>query len=132
MSQIYYEQAFMERLRAVCPDGGISDLPSLPERAAHGILREILETGCLSGNHANIEIAHKALSRVPPEWLLVHLPKVVPECLFKEPEWQEWEFRRLAEMLGNHFPDSLKWLTGYAKGLDNPEVDDAIADFSDK
>lgn len=129
MAQIYYEQAFTERIQAIYPEGDTLEIHLLPENIAHNILQEILETGCQSGNYSNIEIAREALSYISPEWLLEHLPKVVPICLFKELEWQEWEFRRLAEMLREQFSDSFEWLVNYAKNLNNQEVDNAIVDF---
>lgn len=132
MAQTYYEQAFRDRIHAIYPKGDILAIHLLPENIAHNILQEILETGCQSGNYSNIEIAHEALSCISPEWLLDHLPKVAPICLFKELEWQEWEFRRLAEMLHEQFPDSFEWLVNYAKSLNNREVDDAILDFQRK
>lgn len=51
-------------------------------------------------------------------------------CLFKERDWQEWEFRRMAEMLENRFPDSFAWLVAYTGELNNPEVDEAICDYN--
>lgn len=129
MAHMTYEQAFKKRICAIHPDGDISEIHLLPEDTACGILREILETGCLSQNEANILLARKAIAMVPSEWLYRHLPKVVPTCLFKEQDWQEWEFRRMAEMLQKRFPDSFAWLIEYAKGLDNPEVDEAILDY---
>jgi len=43
---------------------------------------------------------------------------------------EEWEFRRLIEMLKDDFPRVFTWLIGYAKQLNNPEVDEAITDFT--
>lgn len=124
-----YEQSFYKKIEAIHPGTDFSKLHLLPDAAAHRILREILETGCLSQNEANIRLAREALNLVPPRWLYEHLPHVVLLCLFKEREWQEWEFRRMAEMLQNHFPDSFSWLTAYARKLHNPEVDEAICDY---
>lgn len=130
MAQADYEHAFRERIRAIYPGGDISKINMLPDDTAERILREILETGCLSGNYSNIEIAHEALAEIPPKWLLEHLPEVVPACLFKEPEWLEWEFRRLAEMLRGRFPDAFAWFVEYAGKLHDPEVDEAVAELS--
>ena len=92
-------------------------------------MREILETGCLSQNAANIEAARRAVQELPESWLAAHLPKVLPGCLFREREWQEWEFRRAAEMLEGLFPDAYRWLTEWAAGLDNPEVTEALEEI---
>ena len=129
-----YEQRLWERVDDVCPGAPerLSEPGTLPEAMAEAALREILETGCLSQNAANIEAARREMLRLPPDWVAAHLPKVVPPCLFQKPEWQEWEFRRAAELLRAAFPAALAWLINYAKTLNNPEVDEAIADFGDK
>ncbi len=116
---------------AIHPNGDIPAIHLLPEDTACRILREILETGCLSQNEANILLARDALAMVPSDWLYEHLPKVLPSCLFHEREWQEWEFRRMAEMLQGRFPDSFAWLVNYARELNNPEVDEAIGDYEE-
>ena len=129
-----YERRLWERIGGVCPGAPkrLSEPGTLPEAMAEAALREILETGCLSQNAANIEAARREMLRLPPDWVAAHLPKVVPPCLFQEPEWQEWEFRRAAELLEGAFPEALAWLINCAKALNNPEVDEAIADFGDK
>ena len=129
-----YEQRLWKRMDRLCPDASkrLSEIEAFPEEAAEAVLREILETGCLSQNAANIEAARRAVQELPESWLAAHLPKVLPGCLFREREWQEWEFRRAAELLRAAFPAALAWLINYAKTLNNPEVDEAIADFGDK
>lgn len=129
-----YERRLWERMDRFCLGASkrLSEIETFPEDAAEAVLREILETGCLSQNAANIEAARREMLRLPPDWVAAHLPKVVPPCLFQEPEWQEWEFRRAAELLEGAFPEALAWLINCAKALNNPEVDEAIADFGDK
>ena len=129
-----YERRLWERMDRFCLGASkrLSEIEAFPEDAAEAVLREILETGCLSQNAANIEAARREMLRLPPDWVAAHLPKVVPQCLFREPEWQEWEFRRAAELLEDAFPEALAWLINCAKTLNNPEVDEAIADFGDK
>lgn len=126
-----YERRLWERMDRFCLGASkrLSEIETFPEDAAEAVLREILETGCLSQNAANIEAARREILRLPPDWMAAHLPKVVPQCLFREPEWQEWEFRRAAELLEGAFPEALAWLIYYAKTLNNPEVDEAIEDF---
>ena len=109
--------------------GRLSDIQTFPEPTGEYILREILETGCLSQNAANIMAARRTIQHLPPSWVRDHLPKVVPQCLFQEREWQEWEFRRAAEMLQEGFPEAFAWLVDYAMNLRNPEVDEAVDDI---
>ncbi len=126
-----YEQRLWKRMDRLCPDASkrLSEIEAFPEEAAEAVLREILETGCLSQNAANIEAARRAVQELPKSWLTAHLPKVLPGCLFREREWQEWEFRRAAEMLEGLFPDAYRWLTEWAAGLDNPEVMEALEEI---
>ena len=126
-----YEQRLWKRMDRLCPDASnrLSEIEAFPEEAAEAVLREILETGCLSHNAANIEAARRAVQELPESWLAAHLPKVLPGCLFREREWQEWEFRRAAEMLEGLFPDAYRWLTEWAAGLDNPEVMEALEEI---
>ena len=125
-----YEQRLWKRMDRLCPDASkrLSEIEAFPEEAAEAVLREILETGCLSQNAANIEAARRAVQELPESWLAAHLPKVLPGCLFREREWQEWEFRRAVELLGDRFPDAAAWLAEYAAGLCNPEVEEALRD----
>lgn len=129
-----YEAAFRARLEAAAPGAALSRLQCLPEDVGRAALREILETGCLSQNIANIELARRAIAQVDPDWLAAALPEVVPTCLFRDPEWREWELRRLSEMLRGEyavrqFPAAFRWLMGYAGSLRDPEVDEALADI---
>lgn len=128
-----YENRLIGRINRIYPGAfrRLSDIWTLPEDRAEDILGEILKTGCLSQNCANIEAARRAFSRLPPAWAAARFPKAASACLFREPEWQEWEFRRAAEMLGERFPDTLAWLIEYGKCLNNPEVDEAAADISE-
>lgn len=131
MAQDRYERMFIERINRIYPMGyeNISGIQKLPEDKAGRILREIIETGCLSQNEANIVLARRNLLKLPPEWLLEHLPEVAAECLFQEPGWEEWEFRRMAEMLREHFPDAFLWWVDYAGQLNDPQVNTAIDDY---
>ena len=130
MSGDVYEERFIERLNRIYPGAyeRLPDIEALPETAAEALLREILETGCLSQNCGNITAARRAVLRLPPDWVAAHLPRAVPACLFREAEWREWEFRRAEEMLRS-FPEARAWLREYASGLGAPEVLEALADL---
>ena len=97
-----YELRLMERMDRIEPGAyeKLSTPQDLPEGVAEAVLRELLETGCLSQNAANIEAARRAFSRLPPKWVKARLPKVAPACLFREREWQEWEFRSEERRVG--------------------------------
>ena len=107
----------------------ISNIDKIPTSEAQNILVEILEMGCKSQNVKNIQLGRDAINKLPEDWLLNQLPGIVEQHMFLEKEWQEWEFRRLAEMLQYNFPCAFVWLIDYAKQLRNHEIDGIIADL---
>ena len=119
MTEDWYERRLLDRIAQVYPGA---------EEAEEQVLREILETGCLSQNAANILAARRLIRLLPVPWAEAHIPKAAPRYLFQEREWQEWEFRRMAEMLRKQFPKAFVWLVDYARSLRNPEVDEAVSD----
>lgn len=126
-----YEEAFLARLGAA----DLSRLHLLPEDQGRAALREILETGCLSQNEANILLARRAIAEIDPDWLAAQLPEAAALCLFQEPAWQAWEVLRLGEMLRGPYaaaqrPAAFARLIELAKGLHSPEVDEVLADVS--
>ena len=131
MSRDICEEHFIDRLDRIYPGAyeSLPDIESLPEAAAEAVLREVLETGCLSQNCGNITAARRAALRLPPDWMAARLPRVVPACLFRESEWREWEFRRAAELLEGVFPEAYEWLLEYAAGLGDPDVLEAAKDL---
>ncbi|MDR2889797.1 MAG: hypothetical protein LBV33_08190 [Lachnospiraceae bacterium] len=131
MPSFDYTSDFDHRVDAIHPNASsnLHMIAEIPIEKAHDILRQILEMGCMAQNMLNIESGRKAITKIPENWLLNNFPIVVSKYMFGEKEWQEWEFRRLAEMLEAHFPRVFEWLIYYAKSLDNPEVDEAICDF---
>lgn len=126
-----YKDRFRRRLDAIQAGawGQLEQITVFPPEAARGILGEILETGCLSQNAANICLAREALTRLPGEWLRENLPGAVNDCLFRKPGWEEWEFRRLAEMLEKPFPELLAWWIDCAHQRNDPEIEEAINDY---
>ena len=126
-----YEDRFRRRLDTIQVGAWeqLEKIGTFPPEAARALLREILETGCLAQNAANILLGREALARLPGGWLRENLPGAAEGCLFREPGWEAWEFRRLAEMLEQPFPDLLAWWVGYARRLNDPGVEEAIQDY---
>lgn len=129
-----YEDRFRRRLDAIQAGAWeqLEQIETFPPESARAILREILETGCLAQNEANIRLGREALARLPGDWLRDHLPRAAGDCLFREPGWEEWEFRRLAEMLEKPFPELLPWWIEYARQLNSPEVEEAIQKYTEE
>lgn len=126
-----YKAAFIERINNIYADGfeNLSRIETFPQEAGLCILIEVLETGAQSGNYANIDLAKEFILRIPEAWLIDHLPQAVDRCLFKEQDWEEWEFRRIAEMLKPYSEPAFMWFVQYAKQLNNEEVNEAIEDY---
>ncbi len=128
MERSRYARWFQQRLDKSCPQADLSHISHLPRETGLALLQEILKTGCLSGNAANILLARQAIAGLPADWLQEVLPLAV-SCLFQEPEWREWEFRRLAEMTQGPFPSCFAWLTDYVERFQDPEIQEAIEDY---
>lgn len=128
-----YRDRFRQRINSIWAGGWehLEDIETFPPEAGRGILGEILETGCLAQNAANILCAREAAARLPGDWLRENLPGAAAAYLFREPGWEEWEFRRLAEMLKKPFPELLSRWADYARRLGDPEVNEAITDFTE-
>lgn len=126
-----YREAFIERINNIHNGAfeNIRNIGSFPPEVGLRVLIETLETGAQSGNHANIELAKEFIEQIPEGWLITHLPQAVKRCLFKEQDWQEWEFRRIAEMLKPFSPNVFLWFVQYALQLNNEEVNEAIEDY---
>lgn len=128
MAQDRYSQWFQQWMDKICPQAELCKISRLPRETGLAFLQEILQTGCLSGAAANILLARQAIAQIPADWLLEALPQAVCR-LFQEPEWREWEFRRLAEMTHGPFPACFAWLVGYVRRFQDPEIQQAIADM---
>lgn len=128
MAQSSYSQWFQQRMDRISPQAELSQIFRLPRETGVALLQEILKTGCLSGNEANILLARQAIAKLPADWLQEALPQAA-QCLFQQPEWREWEFRRLAEMIQAPFPRCFAWLIGYVRRFQDPEIEQAISDF---
>lgn len=129
---IVYRKAFIERINKIHNGAfeNIKNIESFPPEAGLRVLIETLETSAKSGNHANIDLAKEFILRIPEGWLIDHLPQAVEQCLFKEQDWEEWEFRRIAEMLKPYSDAAFMWFVQYAKQLNNEEVNEAIEDYA--
>ena len=117
-------------MKDIIDEKKVINITELPIDEARDVLMHILELGCLAQRVDNILYARKIITHIPEKWLIEHLPDVVEQYLFLEWEWQEWEFRRLTEMLEGRFPLALMWVINYAKQLNNPEVNLAIIEHS--
>ena len=71
-----YEDRFRRRLDAIQAGAWerLEQIGTFPPEAARALLREILETGCLAQNAANILLGREALARLPGGWLRENLP----------------------------------------------------------
>lgn len=124
-----YEQGFIERINQIYDNGyaKISEIETFPFQAAQQVLKEIIETGCLSQNISNIILARELIKKIPADWLMLYLPAIIKVTLFLDQEWQYWEFQRMSEMIEADFPEVNRWFLSYVKGLNNPEIDEEIS-----
>lgn len=94
---------------------------------ASQILVVLLENACLGQNYAPIEIARRKISEINTTWLDNNIIAIASKCI----NWDdEWEFRRLAELVSIVIPNQLAHLLELGCQSTNPEVQEAIGDFS--
>lgn len=75
----------------------LEELESLPKSVSENVIQLLLSYACVCQNDANIHVSRKAVARIPHEFRLSLLPRVIDKSnyLFAD----EWEFRRLLELL---------------------------------
>jgi hypothetical protein len=110
------------------------DLWAHPERivdldaaAANNTLRYLLELSCRAQHVRNIELARRVLLSMPRPWLLARIDTIAESALDLQDEWQ---FRRLLELLS--LLDSelrRRWAERALKSA-NPEIEEVGRDFA--
>jgi len=126
-----YAEQIQEQLNSLYPGvyERISAISALPLSVGLSILVTLLELACQGQHTGMIVLARQRIAKIPSEWLLQQLPKAISESLSLE---DEWEYRRLLELLRDVAP---QLLTGYIEqGLESEDADirEAAEDFLPK
>jgi hypothetical protein len=109
---------------------GLGQIDKWPPSRSTGILQRVLALACQAQNFHRISEGRMALAAMPRDWLTDNLPLRVSLDLDLD---DEWEFRRLLELLEILGMESTELFRGYLQfGLEvsnNPEVTEAAVEF---
>ena len=96
---------------------------------AQEILKILIENACLGQNYAPIEIAREKIGKMNYDWLIHNFIGVAKTCIdFTD----EWEYRRLVEVVVRYIPDIKDEILGIGMSSLNEEVKEVAIDFRDK
>ncbi|WP_090671816.1 hypothetical protein [Paenibacillus tianmuensis] len=122
------ELRFRNELNQILPNAydRIDDIESFPESIGTEILAFFVGYACHPQNWPLIELARNKIKTIPSKWLLKHLPEVARTTICFE---DDWEYRRLLELISEAAPILLNW--GIEQGVNstNEEVREAAEDF---
>jgi hypothetical protein len=114
------KQILINGINAIVP-GAYDRLPEIAtfeKDKAYRIVGEILQCSCRATHIAIILAGREAFRKLPPAWVVMNVPIIVAQAVDLE---DEWDYRRLLEVLKDSKSDLLK--TYIAKGLDSKNVD---------
>lgn len=123
-----YELRLQNELNKVSPNvyDRTDDIEILPESIGKKVLAVLVEFACYSQNLTMIELARNKIKTIPSNWLMKYFPEVAKKSINFE---DEWEYRRLLELLSEATPILLKWGVELGVNSTNEEVREAAEDF---
>jgi hypothetical protein len=123
-----FERALASELDTAYPQvyDRLEALDTLPEDVAGQVICILLTRACQSQNVGNIQASRRAIGRIPHRCRLLLLPKVIDQSLTLE---DEWEFRRLVELLREIEPSLAAHYVSHGMASGNHEVREAASDY---
>jgi hypothetical protein len=117
-----------ERLNQIypCAYQRLESIETFPLSAGKRSLAFLVAQACQCQHVGNITVAREAVKRVPSVWLSQHLPEVVRSSISLD---DEWEYRRLLELLREVAPHLLVGYIEKGRESSNEEVREAAEDF---
>lgn len=123
-----YEQQIINDVEAL-REGCYFDMGNIdkyPKELACQILKKLLEWACQPQNTTPIVIARNKISEINKEWLLKNLIEVAVECIDM---YDEWEYRRLAEVVVGVIPELKQEVLEFGVESENEEIREVVEDF---
>ncbi len=123
-----YEIMLMERINRI--DGftydDIKTVDKYPLEIAQRVLKELLKNACLATNYLPIELGRKKINEINKEWLKQNLVFVTEKCIDYS---DEWEYRRLLELVVLTIPELKSEILEKGKKTGNEEIREVVTDF---
>ncbi|MBS0630962.1 MAG: hypothetical protein JSS11_03545 [Verrucomicrobia bacterium] len=123
-----FEARVAERIDAIWPDisRALDQLPKIDQIIAHRILGELIEYACQTTHTGVIVAARRSVASIPPDWLQANFSPVANERINFE---DEWEYRRLLELIEEVSPAFLEQFVVRGLAASNWEVREAAEDY---
>jgi len=102
-------------------------IDELPDPVGRSIVNTLLEAACQSQHVGNIMSARKAMLAIPPLWLSGVLCDAIEEVVDLN---DEWEYRRLIELLKELKSELLKNYLDYGMDSGNGVIHEAATDLN--
>lgn len=104
----------------------ISNLHEYPTEVACQILLKLVEWACKPQNTTTIMLARQKIDEINKAWLKNVFTNTVKKCIdFSD----EWEYRRLLELVMDTIPELRVEVLELCKGSDNDEILEVVADY---
>ncbi|CAH8768854.1 hypothetical protein [Paenibacillus dendritiformis] len=126
-----FELRIRKALDQVLPDSydSIENFEKFPHKIGLSVLQILIEYACKSQNINSILLARDRIKKIPSKWLLEYLPEAAKDSICSE---DEWEYRRLLELVDEAVPQLLQVYIEQGLLSDNDEVQEAAMDFRNK
>lgn len=117
-----------EKLNSIYPNTyeRICGISAFPLSAGRSILVTLLGLACQSQHIGMIILARQTIAKIPSEWLIRQLPETISDSLSLE---DEWEYRRLLELLREVSPQLLKRYIEQGLKSNDGDIREAAEDF---
>jgi hypothetical protein len=102
-------------------------ITKLESSAGLKILIVLIRYACQGQNIGPIMLARKQIKMIPQDWLHEYIPKAANDCINFD---DEWEYRRLLELIDEAVPSLLKWAVEQGGNSLNEETREASQDFA--
>lgn len=107
--------------------GDIRILDEYPLDISKKILKILIEHACLGQNYGPIELARKRINEINKDWLEENFFEVALSCIdFAD----EWEYRRLVELVVLDVPELLPTVLDKGRDSANEEVREVVEEYS--
>ena len=105
----------------------LDKIETIDPSVALNVLGKLVEHACQATNTAVIVAARNAITSMPQSWLRKNLVGVARDRLNLE---DDWEYRRLLELLSPALPDLMGQFIEDGRSSKNPDVKEAAEDYA--
>ncbi|SMF75423.1 hypothetical protein SAMN05661091_1200 [Paenibacillus uliginis N3/975] len=124
-----YEIRVTEDVNEICPGSydHMNKISEYPPETGLKLLIVLIEYACKGTNIGPILLARSQIKKIPSCWLVSFFPEATKQSVdFND----EWEFRRLLELVHEAVPQLLKNYVEIGLASENKEVKEAAEDFA--